>query len=394
MFLVKKPQLSKLAEAGASHSIPLSHGRDARIDTLRGLALIVMTVNHLQGRLHLLTYQTFGFVSAAEVFIFASGLVGGMVFTRLADRDGPTAVRKKAHWRAVLLYTYHVLTLWALVALGHIEKFEKAWRSWIPVFKDTLLLEAPAQASALGAALIYQPTYLDILPMYTVFLFSLPFVLSCLRRGRGLWILAASLAIWVFAQEGRTFHAFDSALRQANMRAPFFDIFAWQAMFWLGLVAGHRRQQGLRVRPPRWSFWPCLAICIVLALLRWDVISGQWVLEFFDLRAATNVTCLGWLRLLNFLFLANVVMQVGAWKPDWLTWRWPAFLGRHSLQVYTAHIAAVFLLAPWLKSIDKMAWHEEALRTLVVLGLLTLTAWCHARWQAGAGFSSRRRASA
>jgi len=50
-------------------------GRDRRIDTLRGMLLIIMTVDHLGGWLTVITGQSLGYVSAAEGFIFLSGFV-------------------------------------------------------------------------------------------------------------------------------------------------------------------------------------------------------------------------------------------------------------------------------------------------------------------------------
>jgi hypothetical protein len=52
----------------------LAWGRDTRVDTLRGLFLIVMMVDHLPYHpLLRFSRQGFGFVSAAEGFVFVSG---------------------------------------------------------------------------------------------------------------------------------------------------------------------------------------------------------------------------------------------------------------------------------------------------------------------------------
>jgi len=55
------------------------------IDFLRGLCLIVMTVDHLpETIIKKFTLQGFGFFSAAECFVFLSGLVAGRVYGRIA----------------------------------------------------------------------------------------------------------------------------------------------------------------------------------------------------------------------------------------------------------------------------------------------------------------------
>ncbi len=60
-------------------------GRDLRIDLLRGLAVLAMVIDHLAGpsRLYLLTGGNRFFTSAAEGFIFLSGLSVGLVYRRL-----------------------------------------------------------------------------------------------------------------------------------------------------------------------------------------------------------------------------------------------------------------------------------------------------------------------
>ena len=57
--------------------------RDLRIDTLRGLMLVIMMVTHIRWfaiPTAWTTYQPIGFVTAAEGFVFLSGLVAGIVY--------------------------------------------------------------------------------------------------------------------------------------------------------------------------------------------------------------------------------------------------------------------------------------------------------------------------
>ncbi len=71
--------------------------RDIRLDALRGLVLAWMTLNHLGGPLQAYSFQTLGFVSSAEGFVFISGIVAGMVYGRIglnqgADRSEKTCI--------------------------------------------------------------------------------------------------------------------------------------------------------------------------------------------------------------------------------------------------------------------------------------------------------------
>jgi OpgC protein len=78
------------AGAIAGQSTELSPGgRDTRIDTLRGLFLVLMTFDHLPYHpLLRLTMQSLGFVSAAEGFVFVSGLVSAGVYGRILAKQG------------------------------------------------------------------------------------------------------------------------------------------------------------------------------------------------------------------------------------------------------------------------------------------------------------------
>src|SRR5919201_4101088 len=65
-------------------------GRDLRIDFLRGLCVIAMIVDHVAGAswLYAITGGNRFYTSAAEGFVFVSGLVAGRAYTRFIDRDG------------------------------------------------------------------------------------------------------------------------------------------------------------------------------------------------------------------------------------------------------------------------------------------------------------------
>src|ERR1039458_6025962 len=157
--------------------------RDPRIDTLRGLFLVVMMVDHLpQHPLLHFTVQSFGFVSAAEGFVFVSGFVCAWVYGRILVKDGEAALRRRAWHRARDIYLT-LLVLYTLVLLGGLwggrqiaSRFPDFWTGWWH-----------------GALLIFQPPFFGILPMYVVFLLLTPFLLEQMTRGRTLLIGSASV---------------------------------------------------------------------------------------------------------------------------------------------------------------------------------------------------------
>src|SRR5262249_10366614 len=85
--------------------------RDRRFDLLRGYCVFAMTVDHLDAPtwLYVLTGGNRFFVSAAEGFLFISGLVMGVVYRPIAERIGLAAAAAKALKRALLLYAVTVL---------------------------------------------------------------------------------------------------------------------------------------------------------------------------------------------------------------------------------------------------------------------------------------------
>ena len=86
--------------------MPPGAGRDQRIDLLRGFAVFAMVVDHIAGPsvLYGLTGGNRFYTSAAEGFIFISGLVMGLVYQRLVERDGLGPSLRRAIERAPRVY--------------------------------------------------------------------------------------------------------------------------------------------------------------------------------------------------------------------------------------------------------------------------------------------------
>src|SRR5436853_7439446 len=85
---------------------PSESGRDLRVDLLRGYCVLAMVVDHIGGPsfLYPLTGGNRFYTSAAEAFIFISGLVMGLVYHRMVDRDGLAGAIGRAMERGFALY--------------------------------------------------------------------------------------------------------------------------------------------------------------------------------------------------------------------------------------------------------------------------------------------------
>src|SRR5437660_3883615 len=142
--------------------------RDIGIDRFRGALHILLNVDHFEALTRTsvipigLVYQSMGFVSAAEGFVFISGLVSGAVYTRVSAEAGDRAMWCKALHRVRDIYLHYLFASVAFLAIVRSAGgFLHDWGSW------NLLASEPFLTSSLEiAALLVRPTFLEVLPMY------------------------------------------------------------------------------------------------------------------------------------------------------------------------------------------------------------------------------------
>jgi hypothetical protein len=95
--------------------------RDLRLDLLRGFAVIAMIADHIGGErswLYAITGGDAFFVSAAEVFVFISGLLMGIIYAGVIARQGLGTALMKGLQRAWTLYLMTVTLTLTLMALS------------------------------------------------------------------------------------------------------------------------------------------------------------------------------------------------------------------------------------------------------------------------------------
>lgn len=362
------------AASAPAHPVGAS-GRDERLDTLRGYMLVAIALNHLDTELRVFSDYAFGFVSTAEGFVFLSGLVAGLVYTRRAARCTPEELQRHAWHRAGQIYGAHVASfLIAFVGLMLLALVANVVSTTSP----ELFFSHPIEALALGVTLIYQPGLFDILPMYCVFMLALPWILGTLRRGHWGWLFATSGGLWLLSQAGLRdmLQRWLGAFAPVNLGA--FDIFAWQLVFVIGVFFGYHWAKGTR---SLLSFRPALLLlCLAVAVPLWLVLKYQQPmlpggLTMDMVWAWADKTHLAPLRLLNFIVLAYLIAAVATHRPRLVAFRPLAFLGRHSLAVFSFQVTvcAFLLTQPYL-------FHSFASRTLTAVGLVALlfpAAWVH-----------------
>jgi hypothetical protein len=235
------PPVQQESSSQAGGAAPRHDPRQIELDWLRGLMLVLMTLTHLPTWFSAHAGQPFGFVSAAEGFVFLSAYLVGSVYTRMGRKDGFAAMRGAVWRRAAKVYATHValllILLWVLVPLAASRGTHA-----ITDLASFYVLH-PRIAVTAGLVLAYNPPLLDILPMYVVFLIASPFVL---RRGaqhgwKGILVLSA--AVWVVAQYDGGRHAYEWLTTAVSWPVPYsqtgaFAFLAWQLLWLLGLRAG------------------------------------------------------------------------------------------------------------------------------------------------------------
>src|SRR2546429_3643645 len=176
-------------------------GRRLELDAVRGLMLVWITLTHLPTVVSTYINQPFGFISAAEGFIFLSALFTGRIYYRMAQRDGYRVMTRKLWARTLRLYGYHALLL-AFAFLVAVPIALRGNRPSLHNLLDFYFMAGTKQAVSEAALLIYRPPLLDILPMYIIFLVFTSVALLLSRRIGWQPILMAAGAMWLFAQFG------------------------------------------------------------------------------------------------------------------------------------------------------------------------------------------------
>jgi hypothetical protein len=311
--------------------------RDLRFDTLRGLFLVCMTVNHLPTELRALTDQSLGVFSAAEGFVFLSGLMAGWIYTRKLRAGGPVALWSAAVGRARRIYAWHAAAFLAAFACVKLTEYACGCCSMdVP----RLFFERPAAALGLGLTLLYQPGLLDLLPMYCAFVILLPAVLGGLESGRRGLVVSLSAAAWLAAQLAPSV----DAARTYPINTGSFNLLAWQFIFVIGVVIGHARANGIAQvsRPSPWVLAAAASVAAYGIGVRHAHWPSLWPDALFGI--LLNKPALGLLRMADFGCVAYLVAAVGARFPSALSARPVAFLGRNSLPVVATQSVAVMAL--------------------------------------------------
>ena len=238
-------------------------GRDERLDMFRGLALVMIFINHVPGTFYEnLTNRNFGFSDAAEAFVFMSGIAAGLAYSN-RFRSGSWWVATAKVWaRARQLYFVHIVI--TMLCLGIFAGAANWFGATELLAKNNLapLFQKPLSVLVGIPLLSHQLGYLNILPLYMTLLLATPLVIIAGLRWPVL-VALVSVALWVVAGQFRlNFPAFP------NAGGWFFNPFSWQLLFVFGLLSGMAMKIG-SVFVPYSRMLLTLAIGVLVLTLLW-----------------------------------------------------------------------------------------------------------------------------
>lgn len=356
-------------------------GRDPRLDLLRGFCVFAMIVDHIGGSswLYALTGGNAGPITAAEGFVFLSGLVLGIVSRRRVARDGLEAAISAALARAWTLYALTAVLTLIFIGLTVGTRLSL----WVD---RGLLGEIGSWPELVASVLLLRFTWhgTDILALYALLLASSPLVLLLLAEGRPWHLLGGSWTLWLLFQLAPERAVIPWPIEHATT----FPFAAWQALFVTALAIGYHRQElaawlaGEPVRPvgARHGYRAALGLAACGLLVLAGALStgqayamGQSVptLGAFDL---FDKSSLGLGRLLVFASVALLVYGVLTlcWHPIERAVGWLLIpLGQASLYAYTVHLFLIVLaynVPPYVGSTEP-GWelHNTVGQLLLVL---------------------------
>jgi len=347
--------------------------RDLRLDLLRGLAVFAMIADHWGGDswLYIVTGGNSFFVSAAEGFIFISGLVVGMTYGAMALKQGLWSAQIKALKRAFTLYKLTVALTLLFAVVSVIANF-----GWAQELDITSLPSFVWQVVTLHEAMFLT----DIPLIYTFLMLAAPIGLWLLYQRQTKILVGASSALWLYSQIMP-----DVQIPWRIVNSGTFDLAAWQFLFFIGMAIGYHRDALIEKlkRIPRVPYF-ILSTLLLASLVHFYMNDGTILNQFFP--GLDTPSCISdWFQksslapgrliasviVFQFLYLAATLL----WKPMHKFFGWLLLpLGQNSLYSYTMHVAVIAFLSLTVPRLPSEIMSLENVNTCVQL-LAIFSVW-------------------
>jgi hypothetical protein len=350
---------------------PPSPARDVPLDLLRGLAMVILVVNHLRLESSL-GHVTSAVLSAAEVLVAVSGVVVGIVFGRRWLGKGARATTAMLLRRSGKLYVASIVVVALIGVLTFVPGLATEALSVSPNVnppRDAYAFDGVPRIVLAVVTLEAGPWQFNILGFFIAALAVAPAVLWALDRG---WWPAVLAVSWLLFALGRHW---DVDVLPTQSERPF-PILVWQVLFVNGVVIGWHRERITRWLTPHRKSVGAVILTVASAFALIQVAgpalldAGEWarweaehfhkgLLDPARLLAMSSIAAAVYIALRRFCapaerFLGAVLLP----------------LGRNSFYVFIMHVFLCLAVA----SIPPLAGGGTGLlgNTLLQLGCLAI----------------------
>ncbi|MDQ3700793.1 MAG: OpgC domain-containing protein, partial [Chloroflexota bacterium] len=346
--------------------------RDLRLDYLRGYCAFAMVVDHLGGASYI--YPVTGgnqfFVSAAEGFIFLSGLLVGLIYGPRALRDGVAPVQLHLLRRAATLYAVTLSLTFTFIGLSRLADMP-----WLPQGEPTAL--TPALVTSLIT--LHRTYYLvDVMLLYTLLLVVSPLAMLLLCAGKTWLVVLISGGLWIAHQ----WFPEEAIVPWTIVNNTTFPVAAWQLWFFGGMVVGFHRD-AIWQRIGRLSRRPALALLVLAgaALVYLRATNGAVLAGIggtadgpaaLELLFGKHDARVGRVVAFAVFFPLLYALLSYAWRPLAAALGWLLIpFGQNALYVYALHLFAIFfsaLILPLVPGFERdVAWMNSLIQVLAIL---------------------------
>lgn len=318
--------------------------RDNRLDIVRGVAIVIITLNHITGLFTLLadldvvlpTLTDVGYTSAAEIFVALSGYMVGLAYV------GRPGMVRQVLSRAGKLYVINLLLFAASTAIVF-----HSTRELQEVTRFLYVFETEGWKAVIRALVMFAPpAFLDVLPLYTLLLLAVPLMAYLLVRSV---LLFAAVSVTIYAITQVILHL-DGAVFPFHRFDWYFNIFAWQFLFFGFMAIGHRRLHTVALDWFAESRWRSLAAIGAFAAV--GVLYRLHVGSAAEVVPMTDKTDLEPLRLVHNALTITAILAAVAMVPAKAgnpVLRALVMVGRQSLNAYAASVVLTYAAAAiWL----------------------------------------------
>lgn len=359
------------------------HSRDHRIDMLRGIALLMIFINHIPETIwETVTSRNFGFSDAAEGFVLMSGIAAGLAYGPAYLLGKPSLTVALRPWkRAFTLWWVHCIVIFCVLGL-FIATIAEPGMMEVAYGRNILLaVEDPARLALPLIFLAHHFAYADILPLYVALMLAAPALLYSCARWPRLAMLGAVL-LWVIVGLWKV-----KMPTWPTQNGWSFNPLSWQVLFVAGILTGFAMRQRKRFLPAnRWAMWLSTVFLVTSAIwVQVPIVAewgghGLWLLATYaDVPAiftSFDKTFLFLPRLLHILALAYVLSLL-PWVKTLASHAWLApinALGRNSLPVFATGSVLAYI-AQVIKALHPPSTILDTALIGVGIGLLFLVAY-------------------